>query len=66
MMTLQREYELLNEAWSIVVSKRAENAAVSASAYALCDRIAEHLSDEIFDVRMQLNIQAAMRAVFGQ
>jgi hypothetical protein len=65
-MTLQQQLASAKQAWSIVVSKRAEAAANDGVAYQLLDRVAEHLDDEVFELRTQLNIAAHMRAVFGE
>jgi len=65
-MTMQQELDSFREAWSIVVSKRAEAAAIDGGAYLLLDRIAEHLDGEIFDLRMQLNIAAYVQAAFNE
>lgn len=65
MTTQLDEIDIPRQAWSIVVSKRAEVAAIDGGAYALLDRVAEHVDDEIFDLRLRLNIAAHAWAVFG-
>jgi hypothetical protein len=65
-MTTQHELDNLREAWSMVVSKRAEAAAVDGDAYRLLDRAAEHLDDEIFDLRMRSNVVEHLQAIGSQ